>query len=343
RQLVELARWQRRVAEAEHAAGELRLAARDVERSEQQADAIRARLAAADYAHETQAQLAALAARSSSLGYDQQAHEAAKRTIQELVPRQKEFNDLTAAIQQRPDIVGFIQEMERSLAGMAQRIAAEEEEVQRLTVALQGRESLLRRVQEQQVVLNNLRAERVQADRYLGAARQKLEYAEQHAARQPEVEAAHHAAVEERTVYEQLVNAFGKRGVQAMIIEGAIPEIEAEANRLLGRMTDGRMSVSLWTQRESRSGDMTIETLDIVISDEYGERPYETFSGGEAFRINFALRIALSKLLTHRAGTNLRTLVIDEGFGSQDAQGRDRLVEAITSVQEDFERILVIT
>jgi exonuclease SbcC len=36
-------------------------------------------------------------------------------------------------------------------------------------------------------------------------------------------------------------------------------------------------------------------------------------------------------------------LIIDEGFGTQDAEGRERLVEAINSIQEDFIRILVIT
>jgi len=102
------------------------------------------------------------------------------------------------------------------------------------------------------------------------------------------------------------------------------------------------MSVRFETQRETRKGD-TIETLDIKISDELGTRSYEAFSGGEAFRINFAIRIALSKLLARRAGARLQTLVIDEGFGTQDTQGRERLVEAIHSVQEDFEKIIVIT
>jgi exonuclease SbcC len=67
------------------------------------------------------------------------------------------------------------------------------------------------------------------------------------------------------------------------------------------------------------------------------------FSGGEAFRINFAIRIALSRLLARRAGADLSFLLIDEGFGTQDAQGRDRLVEAITAIADDFEKILVVT
>jgi exonuclease SbcC len=87
----------------------------------------------------------------------------------------------------------------------------------------------------------------------------------------------------------------------------------------------------------------TVETLDIKIADELGTRPYENYSGGEQFRVNFAVRIALSKLLARRAGAQLQTLVIDEGFGALDSAGRDRLVEAINVIQDDFQRILVIT
>ncbi|MBM3943908.1 MAG: SMC family ATPase, partial [SAR202 cluster bacterium] len=72
-------------------------------------------------------------------------------------------------------------------------------------------------------------------------------------------------------------------------------------------------------------------------------RSYETFSGGEAFRINFALRIALSKLLARRSGAPLPILFVDEGFGSQDAAGQERLKESIQSIQNDFKKILVIT
>jgi exonuclease SbcC len=85
------------------------------------------------------------------------------------------------------------------------------------------------------------------------------------------------------------------------------------------------------------------ETLDIIISDELGARNYELYSGGESFRINFVIRIALSKLLAGRAGAQLRTLFIDEGFGTQDSRGRERLVEAINAIQSEFDRILVIT
>lgn len=152
----------------------------------------------------------------------------------------------------------------------------------------------------------------------------------------------------DKEAFEQLALAFGKKGIQAMIIETAIPEIEDEANKLLEKLTAGGMKVRFETQRETKiklaDGEKgIIETLDIVISDELGERPYEMYSGGEAFRVNFAIRLALSKLLTRRAGAKLQFLVIDEGFGTQDQEGRTRIVEVLDTIKNDFEKILIIT
>ena len=150
------------------------------------------------------------------------------------------------------------------------------------------------------------------------------------------------ATSQERETFDQLALAFGRTGVQALLVEAAIPELEAEANLLLARMTDNLMHLKLETRRENLRGE-PVETLEIKVSDPLGTRSYETFSGGEAFRINLALRIGLSKLLAHRAGAPLPTLFIDEGFGTQDAAGRERILEVIQSISEDFACILVIT
>jgi len=143
-------------------------------------------------------------------------------------------------------------------------------------------------------------------------------------------------------IYKILAEIYGKGGIQAAIIENAIPELAYKTNEILSKITDGRLNVEFLTQRDKKSGG-TIETLDIKISDEFGTRKYETYSGGEEFRINFAIRIALSKVLAHRAGASLRMLILDEGFGALDEQGREKLVEAINSIRDEFDNILVIT
>ena len=52
---------------------------------------------------------------------------------------------------------------------------------------------------------------------------------------------------------------------------------------------------------------------------------------------------AVFLVLARRAGARLQTLIIDEGFGSQDAKGREKLVECLNAIKDDFERIIVIT
>jgi len=146
----------------------------------------------------------------------------------------------------------------------------------------------------------------------------------------------------EKNIYEKLIIAFGKNGIQALIIENALPEIEEEANNLLAKLTNNSTQVAMESLKDLKSGKLK-ETLDIKISDELGVRDYELYSGGEAFRIDFSIRIALSKLLARRAGTKLRTLIIDEGFGTQDEEGLENIVEAIRSISDDFDKILVIT
>jgi exonuclease SbcC len=184
--------------------------------------------------------------------------------------------------------------------------------------------------------------ERTQYQRLLNA-QQELDVLDKQRQRKEELEARREQRRHDEALYKELRAAFGKNGVPAMIIEAVIPELETSANRLLARMTDGRMQLNFTTQKEKAAGEGVIETLEIQIADELGTRSYELYSGGEAFRINFAVRVALSQLLARRAGAHLRTLFIDEGFGTQDEDGRNKLIEAINAVQDDFDLILVIT
>ena len=121
-----------------------------------------------------------------------------------------------------------------------------------------------------------------------------------------------------------------------------MPEIEQEANILLGQLTDNQTQIFIESQRDLKKGGSK-ETLDIKISDSIGLRPYEMFSGGEAFRIDFALRIAISKLLARRAGTALQTLIIDEGFGSQDDDGLQLIMDSILKIQDNFAKVIIVS
>lgn len=142
--------------------------------------------------------------------------------------------------------------------------------------------------------------------------------------------------------FQAISAATGKDGIQALLIQDILPELEREANYLLAKLTDNQAQLFIESLRDLKKGGSK-ETLDINISDNMGLRPYEMFSGGEAFRIDFALRVALSKLLACRAGTSLQTLIIDEGFGSQDEEGLGHIMDVLYKIQDDFAKIIVVS
>lgn len=142
----------------------------------------------------------------------------------------------------------------------------------------------------------------------------------------------------------QLERAYGRDGIPTLIVENsAIPAIEEEANHILQALNTS-YRVELRTQRELKSGDGVADTLDVVILTDLGERPYESFSGGERSRINVALRIGLARLLARRRGASSRALLLDE-IEYLDDEGLGALAEILIDLQAqgEFETILTVS
>lgn len=132
--------------------------------------------------------------------------------------------------------------------------------------------------------------------------------------------------------------------VPQLIVETVIPDIEATANRLLARVSQSGLSISIRTQRILKSDrERVAETLDLIVRDVVGERPYESYSGGERFRVDWALRVALAHVLSARAGLDLRTLVVDEGFGALDPAGIAGFASMLPATADLFGLCLVIS
>ncbi len=297
------------------------------------------------YAAAARARLAEIDAELKAIGYDAAAHDQARRQEAESRPAEARLRALESA--------------QAALAPLQRQIAALETELERLRGDVQSQESDYNKalqalsVAEAQAPdlpaaeseLLALKESENQLRMEVGAAQQKVAVLEDLKGRRRSFEVQREERARLAGQLRQLERAFGKDGVPALLIEQALPQIEIKANEILERLTGGGMSVRFVTQtayKDPRRQDLR-ETLDIQISDGAGTRDYELYSGGEAFRVNFAIRLALAEVLAQRAGARLQTLVIDEGFGSQDAEGRQRLVETINLVCQDFAKILVIT
>lgn len=323
------------IAEAEEAAGNLA-------REQARLGDIEERLARREFATTEQQVLAEVEKELGTIAYDAEQHELVRDSLTGLEHFDQSRRKLDEADrlmnQEREAAFGA----EESARRLLHSLEADNQVRQSLTTEVASLPRLLEELEQADRVYQEVVEQRTQAQEKVWQVRARVQRCTELEQKKTEMEKQITLATRQENIYKDLAKAFGKGGIQALLIEMVLPEIEAEANRLLGRMTDNRMHVKFETQRETKKGN-TVETLDINISDELGTRNYEMFSGGEAFRIDFAIRIAMSKLLAKRAGAPLPTLIIDEGFGTQDNTGLEKLKEAINSIQDDFDKIIVIT
>ncbi|PEN15151.1 exonuclease SbcC [Longibacter salinarum] len=279
----------------------------------------------------------------SNVDFDPQRFGEVKNTLADLKEAAGRMKDLVNAQRNRDDwktqrerVREKIEAEKEKRKELQSSLATLNEEIQGKAAVQNKQERKAEEVQSAETSLNELQ-------KRLGMLDERLDQAREDRKAITAARKARKEAKRQQQLYKHLRRAFGKHGIPSLIIEETLPEIEERANVLLDRLTDGKMNVRLETLKDKKTGG-TKETLEIIITDEQGvPRPYETFSGGESFRVNFALRLALAQLLAERSGVRVRTLVIDEGFGTQDREGIERLVEAIQAVREDFSKILVIT
>ncbi len=299
-------------------------------------------MAKKDYAVYEQQTLAQLENEERKLGYSKERHEEIQQQLAGLQKYKSLKQELDEAIKNIDKEKSALTEAEETISNLEATIVVDLRKHENLSAELLSFPNIIDKLtKEEEAYQDSLQKERQVRDS-LAASQERLRQLAELEISKREKTRLLQEALNEEGVYKELAEAFSKKGIQALLIEQALPEIEIEANRLLAKITDNRMSLRLESQRETRKGD-TIETLDIKIADELGTRNYEMYSGGEAFRIDLALRIALSMLLVRQAGASLPILIIDEGFGTQDNSAREKLIEAINSIQDDFEKIIVIT
>ena len=298
-----------------------------------------------NFAAQARSNLSKLDLELAALGYDAAAHDAARLAEQTGRAAETDFRALESAR-------AALAPLEREIAEVREQIVNRQSEIDNQEDAYASAAATLAETEQQAPDLHaaeraflDLKEQENVLNQQVGMARQLVSVLDSRRKQKKRYETEREELGLEIGRHKTLERAFGKDGVPALLIEQALPQIQEKANELLGKLSNDMMHVRFETQakyKDPKRKDLN-ETLDIIVGDGAGERDYEMFSGGEAFRVNFAIRLALSELLARRTGARLQTLVIDEGFGSQDAQGRQRLIEAINQVKGDFAKILIIT
>ncbi|NSW84080.1 MAG: SMC family ATPase [Syntrophothermus sp.] len=272
------------------------------------------------------------------------------KTLPALEERVKKLEGWAKAKEELPAARQIATTAAERLEAIAREVETKEGRAKELE---QERQSLLKnaaqapaykaRVEELRLEMRRLQEQQNSTYARVGSLKALLEALDKAQEERQKLAAEMEPMAKDLTRWQTLVKAFGRDGIPALIIENAVPELERIANEILGQMSKGGHSLKFETQRDLKSRAGVAETLDIIVSDWNGERPYETFSGGEQLRIDFAIRFALAELLARRAGSRVEWLTVDEGLGSQDAEHRGLVLEAIRAVADRFKKTLVIT
>jgi exonuclease SbcC len=142
-------------------------------------------------------------------------------------------------------------------------------------------------------------------------------------------------------IYTSIMRSFSRNGIQAIIIDNVIEELTKVANLWLNDFSYEPTYVQFVTQKQDSKGGWK-ETLDIEVITPSGVCEFESLSGGEAFRVAFAIRLALSQIQSRRMGGESQLLLLDEVSTSLDQYGLEMFVSIIRKLEKTI-KVLVVT
>jgi DNA repair exonuclease SbcCD ATPase subunit len=138
-----------------------------------------------------------------------------------------------------------------------------------------------------------------------------------------------------------LANLLGKQGLQLLLLRRAEMSVVTHANELLDRLSFGRMRLRLRTEDE----DSSERALDLAFDDgETGAEaiPIGLSSGSQRFRIALSLALGIGQYLSQET-QHARSVIVDEGFGSLDRVGRASMIQELTNLQSELDRIILVS
>jgi exonuclease SbcC len=302
-----LSRWQRESAQVQDTVKQIRAALEHLTKSLHAADAEMQQLPS---------------------GYDAALHEQLRKELADLQPAWDEALRLHAVAKRLDSLQARHSELQTALQSAKehleqtrrklQDLAYDEQEYQHVMSQFDQCESMLRDAETQVRVLQ----ERVQQrEAQVATLEEQWQRLQEHLRELHELQ---RAIRRDETVRNWL------RSFADLLNGEVVPELQERAGELLNLLTDGR-----YTQLK------ITEEFEFTLYDE--DRPKPIISGGEEDIVNLSLRLAMAEMICERSGQPLGLLVLDEVFGSLDADRRENTLQLLRRLRDRFEQIIIIS
>jgi exonuclease SbcC len=144
------------------------------------------------------------------------------------------------------------------------------------------------------------------------------------------------AARKQQKLYTRLVELLGRNGLQSYLLDEAIQSIAHLANETLTRISGGQLRLHI----ERAEEEIAIRATDLAFSEEPLDVRF--ISGSQKFRVAVALAAGIGQYAGRGVGS-VRSLIIDEGFGSLDTQGRQEMIDELRNLSQFLDRVIIVS
>jgi DNA repair exonuclease SbcCD ATPase subunit len=146
----------------------------------------------------------------------------------------------------------------------------------------------------------------------------------------------------ELQLFETLAKLLGRDRLQRQLVRQAEKQIVDLANGVLDRLSGGQLYLRLCGSEENASSDRALELE--AYNRITGEQPINVafLSGSQRFRVAVSLALGIG----HFAGKlhrPIESVIIDEGFGSLDREGRQVMIQELQNLRGQLRCILLVS
>jgi exonuclease SbcC len=175
------------------------------------------------------------------------------------------------------------------------------------------------------------------------AARQERAMLENRRKQREEIEAEYLAAEGELSTLRKLADLLGRDRLQLFLVRQAERQVVEHANAVLDRLSGGQLYLRLSGEANGEGNQakaLELEAYNRLTGDKAINVAF--LSGSQKFRVAVSLALGIGQYAS-RQHRPIESVIIDEGFGCLDSQGRQVMIQELQNLRGQMRCILLVS
>ncbi len=159
-----------------------------------------------------------------------------------------------------------------------------------------------------------------------------------------QAEADFHVQTHRAQLLKILAEYLGPDKLQRYLLQEAENAIVAHSNQVLDRISNGTLRLELRANAATTTSKEPTALDMVAFNSETSEQPLPValLSGSQRFRVAVAVALGMGQFASQ--GTRrIESVIIDEGFGSLDRDGRREMIDELHSLKSVLQRIILVS